>query len=227
MALGSHPPPFGPTLLGGLVLARLPVPMLQAVLSLSLTLVARRHQAVFDRLRAVGARRFLVCPTDLPFRIVLQPGLAIPRMVVIGPGETEPATDAQISGPLADLLALMQGELDGDALFFSRRLRIAGDTEAVLILRNAVDDGGINLLRDIQRLLQRAPWPLRRLPHLASSATAQVKRDLETLQAALLAPVYRDLERRLAVLPPPAPVQPALADRRARPRKQPPAKEAR
>jgi predicted lipid carrier protein YhbT len=35
---------------------------------------------------------------------------------------------------------MIDGALDGDALFFSRDLRVSGDTEAVVALRNALDD---------------------------------------------------------------------------------------
>ncbi len=35
---------------------------------------------------------------------------------------------------------MIDGSLDGDALFFSRALRVTGDTEAVVALRNALDD---------------------------------------------------------------------------------------
>ena len=44
-----------------------------------------------------------------------------------------------------NLLDLIDGSLDGDALFFSRKLRVTGDTEAIVALRNALDDvdGGV------------------------------------------------------------------------------------
>ena len=35
---------------------------------------------------------------------------------------------------------MIDGALDGDALFFSRDLQVSGDTEAVVVLRNALDD---------------------------------------------------------------------------------------
>ena len=35
---------------------------------------------------------------------------------------------------------MVDGRLDGDALFFSRDLQVSGDTEAVVSLRNALDD---------------------------------------------------------------------------------------
>jgi O2-independent ubiquinone biosynthesis accessory factor UbiT len=35
---------------------------------------------------------------------------------------------------------MIDGSQDGDALFFTRDLRVSGDTEAVVALRNALDD---------------------------------------------------------------------------------------
>ncbi len=52
----------------------------------------------------------------------------------------KPAHDATIAGTFFSLLDLIDGELDGDALFFTRDLRVEGDTEAVVTLRNALDD---------------------------------------------------------------------------------------
>ena len=38
------------------------------------------------------------------------------------------------------LLGMIDGRYDGDALFFTRDLIVEGDTEAVVCLRNALDD---------------------------------------------------------------------------------------
>lgn len=40
---------------------------------------------------------------------------------------------------VAELLALVRGETDADTLFFQRRLRISGDTELGLIVKNWLD----------------------------------------------------------------------------------------
>jgi predicted lipid carrier protein YhbT len=50
------------------------------------------------------------------------------------------AHDARIAGTFLTLLDMVDGRLDGDALFFTRDLIIEGDTEAVVVLRNALDD---------------------------------------------------------------------------------------
>jgi len=56
-----------------------------------------------------------------------------------------PFSHARIAGTFLNLFDLIDGSLDGDALFFSRKLRVTGDTEAVVALRNALDDvdGGV------------------------------------------------------------------------------------
>ena len=56
------------------------------------------------------------------------------------PRRALPAHVAHISGRFLDLLELIDADLDGDALFFSRALVIEGNTEAVVSLRNALDD---------------------------------------------------------------------------------------
>jgi predicted lipid carrier protein YhbT len=45
-------------------------------------------------------------------------------------------------------MGLVDGTYDGDALFFSRDIAVDGDIEAVLALRNAVDDASIDLLHE-------------------------------------------------------------------------------
>ena len=44
------------------------------------------------------------------------------------------------AGTFFNLLDMIDGAQDGDALFFSRNLKVTGDTEAVVALRNALDD---------------------------------------------------------------------------------------
>lgn len=49
------------------------------------------------------------------------------------------AAELELGAKLADFLALMREETDADTLFFQRRLRIAGDTELGLIVKNWLD----------------------------------------------------------------------------------------
>lgn len=71
--------------------------------------------------------------------LVLRPDAARPHLKAYRRSE-RPRRDAAIAGTFFNLMDLIDGTVDGDALFFSRDLRVTGDTEAVVALRNALDD---------------------------------------------------------------------------------------
>jgi ubiquinone biosynthesis protein UbiJ len=90
---------------------------------------------------------------------------------------------------LAILIRLLDGRLDGDALFFSRDLMIEGNMEAVVTLRNAVDGAGIDLLDDLLSVFGPLRGPARLVAGGALSIFARMERDLENLRNAVCAPV--------------------------------------
>jgi predicted lipid carrier protein YhbT len=130
----------------------LPLAPLDPLLGLVLRAVLRRHPAVFDRLGGHAQKRFGLQPTDLPFALVLAPRPESPRISAVR-SLPRHGLDARISGPLRALVALAEGEMDGDALFFSRTLAVEGDMEAVVALRNAMDGEGLDLVRDVAAAL--------------------------------------------------------------------------
>ncbi len=133
--------------------------LLKPVLSFVLSTITERHPQIFERLGDFQRKRFLVDPTDMPFVLLLAPDSAYPRLLPYR-SKDEVAYDASISGTFLKLKDLIDGKLDGDALFFSRDLMIEGDTEAVLALRNAIDDIDINLIEEISRALGPLAMPL-------------------------------------------------------------------
>jgi len=132
---------------------------------------------LMERVGVYAKAAFLIDPTDLP--VVFQVRPENPRPVECfdrpGPG----ACDARISAPLAVLLAMVQGTLDGDALFFSSDITIEGDTEAVLALRNAIDSIEFDFATELA-----AQWgPLR---PLAGNALRRALRILEYQSGVIL-----------------------------------------
>jgi predicted lipid carrier protein YhbT len=121
------------------LLAFVPLTLLQPLLGHIAAHVAKSHPSLFARLGSHTGKRFLIDPTDLPFVLVLIPDAAKPYLKAYRRYESPPH-DAGIAGTFFDLLDMISGSLDGDALFFSRGLRVTGDTEAVVALRNALDD---------------------------------------------------------------------------------------
>ena len=134
------------------VIGRLPILPLDLALRRFVGSLADRHPSLFSRLGEYAGRRFLIEPTDLSLAFLLAPDPAMPRLIAVkrdADGAVAVAHDARIAGPLAALVGMVHGALDGDALFFSRDIVIEGDTEAVLALRNAVDDAEIDLAAEI------------------------------------------------------------------------------
>lgn len=109
------------------------------LLTLSLRSLARRRPQLFDRLGEHRSASYRIDPTDLAFSFIVVPDgkMALVRVV----GRDDPATsDVTIKGPILMLLGLLDGTLDGDALFFHRVISVSGRTEAVVALRNAIED---------------------------------------------------------------------------------------
>ena len=126
---------------GVLMVLRDPV---ERVLTLALRRVARRRPDVFERLGEAGDVIFLVAPTDFPVAFRLRPGGGSGNVQVVR-GDDETPHAARISGPLLTLLALFDGRCDADSAFFSRRIRVDGDTRAVVALHNTLEAAELTL----------------------------------------------------------------------------------
>ncbi|HMK70245.1 MAG TPA: SCP2 sterol-binding domain-containing protein [Xanthobacteraceae bacterium] len=122
-----------------LLLTPVPLAVLQPIFTRIATHVAQSRPELFARLGPHVRKRFLIDPIDLPFVLVLIPDAREPHLRAYRRYE-KPAHDAAIAGTFFNLLDMIDGSLDGDALFFTRDLRVSGDTEAVVALRNALDD---------------------------------------------------------------------------------------
>jgi len=113
--------------------------LIQPVLSRIVRRVAERHPSLFDRLGPHQTTDYLIDPVELPFALHLRPDPAALLLRAV-PRDRLPAAGATIQGRFLLLLQLLDSDEDGDAAFFSRGLTITGDTEAVVRLRNALDD---------------------------------------------------------------------------------------
>jgi predicted lipid carrier protein YhbT len=161
----------------------------------------RRHSDVGERLAGLAGRRLLLDPTDLPLAFVLELTDGTPRVEIIAQGR-DPASPvhATVSGSLADLTSLAEGRIDGDALFFSRRLTVSGEMELIVAIRNALDGAGIEL----GELLAEAFGPfrpfVRRILQDIARSHARLDADLSLLSGAVTSPLRAELARLAAEL---------------------------
>jgi predicted lipid carrier protein YhbT len=193
-------PPLSPVLLAGFVLRPLPPLLLRPLLNLAMSAMRRRHPAVFGRLNSLAEATFLIDPVDLPFSFLLRPGAVPPVLEALAEGADAGRPTAILRGPLLALIDLLEGRIDGDALFFSRDLVVEGDMEAVLTLRNAVDSGEVNVLEDLLPPLGPLNQPTRQGLVALGAVFRRATRDLETLRAAFVGPVAQSCERQATKL---------------------------
>ena len=119
--------------------------LLEHPAKLILRAVLNKHPEIFDRLGAYAACRYLIDVRDTPFVLLLLPDT---QEIHIYRRSNKICADAIIRGDFMTLAKLAQGGGDGDALFFSRDITIEGNTEAVLALRNALDDSNLDIIHD-------------------------------------------------------------------------------
>ncbi|MDF2368451.1 SCP2 sterol-binding domain-containing protein [Sneathiella sp.] len=188
-------PPFSPILFAGLALRPLPVKFLSRLLTIFLGRMKRLYPEIANRLTPLGHCRFHIIPTDFPFSflVILDNGKATAK--ILNKGQAVSNITASISGDIYSLIQLLEGSVDGDTLFFTRRLIVEGDTEAVLTLRNAIDSVDLSikhiltgLTGPLTPLFKRAATPL-------SSFHRTALKDFSILQQSLVGPVTRRISQ--------------------------------
>ncbi len=156
------------------ILQPMPAPVAELAGRLAFARVLARHPKLLDRLGEYGAKTFCFAPSDLPFEFAVTPRSAKVRAARRG---RILRYDAKISGPVVLLLALAEGRLDGDAEFFGRQIAIDGDMEAVLALRNAVENDVVDFARDLAPAHGPLRTPVERvLGHVRSRLLAREER---------------------------------------------------
>lgn len=150
------------------IVAALPAELVALPLAFALDTVIRRHPDLVDRLTSLKGRALVVAPTDVPHPLAL--GLTVsgrPWLRVATLADLDTAA-AVIGGPVHLLLALLEGRVDGDAVFFTRALAVEGDMSVVVALRNALDGESIDLKAELLDALGPAGYMLAGLERLAS-----------------------------------------------------------
>jgi O2-independent ubiquinone biosynthesis accessory factor UbiT len=113
------------------------------LLTLCLRSLARRQPRLFERLGDHRTASYLIDPIDLAFAFNVVPDGDRSIVRVVSKSTTS-GSGVLIRGPILTLLGVLEGTLDGDALFFSREISISGRTDAVLALRNTIEDAELS-----------------------------------------------------------------------------------
>ncbi|HLI14347.1 MAG TPA: SCP2 sterol-binding domain-containing protein [Alphaproteobacteria bacterium] len=187
--------PISPAFLLGLALRPCPPAVLAPACRHALAIIHRCHPELHERMCMIGGAAFVIEPTDLPLRFIVRFDSQGPRLRLQRPHERCARVSAIVRGPVTALIALLEARIDGDALFFSRTLSIEGDVEAVVALRNAIENVEIDLMRDLADELGPFRGPARAVAAGLDKLLRIATQDLEKLRAALLAPLEERVTR--------------------------------
>jgi O2-independent ubiquinone biosynthesis accessory factor UbiT len=186
--------PLSPVLFADLALRPLPPVLLRPFLDIAMAVMQDRHPDVFARLEDLDGVTVIIDPVDLPLRFQLCLDTPASGLRAIGPNDDAGEPAATIRGPLAVLIDLLEGRLDGDAAFFSRDLAFEGNTEVVVTLRNAIDSGEIDLKEDFLSVLGLLQTPARFALDTANALMKRAASDLGSLRMAVLGPPIQRTE---------------------------------
>ncbi len=187
-------PPFTPMLFAGLLMRPIPAASLKPVVKHVLVRMKKLYPEIFSRLAILENINFLIDPTDLNYRFYLSVREGEVHIEVGDNNGERPEFQASISGPMLDLVKLLEGRVDGDALFFSRTLNIEGDTEAVLTLRNAVDSADVSLVDVLGGIVPFMKPGFDKLLTKIESFFEHFERDFGTIQRSILLPTTRQMD---------------------------------
>ncbi len=142
------------------LLPPLPVFIVQPLLSHIVKTIANRHPELFSRLGQSCKKKFLIDPYNLPIFLLLQPDPNRPTLRIYNRGR-DVEHDVYIAGTFKTLLRMIDGKTDSDALFFNRQLTVRGNSEAVVALRNALDNMDATLAEDVASCFGPLSKPIR------------------------------------------------------------------
>ena len=145
----------------------LPLLPLERLIARAADRIASEHPEFFDRLDSYATRSFVIVPTDLDWIAALTFHNNRVQIRLARSLDAFPKRDVTVTAPFLSLLDLLDGQEDGDALFFSRDLTVEGDTEAVLACATHSTTRRSTLSTSVRRLPDL--WPARLKPRARAS----------------------------------------------------------
>lgn len=191
-------PPFSPVLIAGLLTQPMPLYIVDKVLEHITVNLQKNHPSIIERLQIIEDKKFLISPTDLPFAIIIT--FLKNEIISVATKDENIETDVKIYGSISSLVKMLNGEVDGDALFFSRDLTIEGDTEALLALRNSMDADDINILYEMLDSFGILGSIIEKFIKPAKKVHGKIADNMNIIKDSILGSVMEDLESQEAYL---------------------------
>ena len=164
--------------LAAATLSLIPSPVLARLTILLNRAMRRRHPKLVANFARLDPAVVHVFPNDLPHRFAIEFGGGKMDVRVLRDDAPKPP-DAEIRGNLMALIDLLEGRIDGDAMFFSREIEITGSTAVIVAVRNTLDREEIVITDEIAAMFGPLERPARRTKQQRTPKIARSKSTLE------------------------------------------------
>jgi predicted lipid carrier protein YhbT len=178
--------------LAAATLSLIPSPVLARLTVLLNRTMRRRHPRLVANFARLDPGVVHVFPSDLPHRFAIAFGggkmdvrVLLDADVRAKPGDGPKPPDAEIRGNLMALIDLLEGRIDGDAMFFSREIEITGSTAVIVAVRNTLDREEIVITDEIAALFGPFERPARRIALRVDTAIGRARARISTIHARL------------------------------------------
>ncbi len=150
METKTHTQPFSGTFIIGLLAQPLIFrPLIQQSINNLTKSFLKLHPNVIQRMSEFTPAIIILNPIDLPFSFLVEFTKYNLSILIVDDDKYLGHDITKISASLTFFLNMLEGERDGDALFFSRQLTVEGDTTIIVALRNILESENININYDI------------------------------------------------------------------------------
>ena len=150
----SIAPEFNSSLLYGLlakpIICR---PIIQIGISKLTKLFIDKHPRVIKKMSQFSPSRMVLVPLDMPFDFFVEFSNESLQINIIDKNTYLGKNLTKITASIDVFVKMLEGNLDGDALFFSRKLIIEGETTIIVALRNILEAENVNIKNDIKKSL--------------------------------------------------------------------------
>ena len=144
----------------GMLLRPVPLLFMRNSLSRLVGTITSRRPELFERLGHHTMTSYAIEVDELPFVLLLTPDPASPSLTAHRRWERV-RRDVTIGGGFMSLFRILEGRGDSDGMYFARDVHIAGNTEAAMCLRNALDDLDGSVIDDAASIRGPSFAPLR------------------------------------------------------------------
>ncbi len=128
----------------GFILAKSRFKIVSILLQKLVNRIYHNHSSTVECIEPIIGTSFFIRITNLPFNVFFT---IEDNCISIEAAKLEEMTaDVCISSDLKSLIDIFEGDNDGDALFFTRKLRVTGNSDALVRLRNACDREDMNIV---------------------------------------------------------------------------------